>query len=42
MEAEVLASEIKELEEDESVDPQLIDELENGVEAAAESLVLSP
>ena len=39
MEAEVLAAEIKELEEDETVDPQFIDELESGVEAAAESLV---
>jgi hypothetical protein len=38
-EAEVLASEIQALEEDEDVDPALIDELEAGVEAAAESLV---
>ena len=35
----MLASEIKELEEDEASDPQFIDELESGVEAAAESLV---
>ena len=38
-EAEVLAAELQELEEDGDVDPQLLDELESGVEAAAESLV---
>ena len=38
-EAEVLAAEIQELEEEGSVEPQLLEDLENGVEAAAESLV---
>ena len=38
-EAEVLAAEIQELEEEGSIEPQLLEELENGVEAAAESLV---
>ena len=38
-EAEVLAAEIQELEEEGSVEPQLLEHLENGVEAAAESLV---
>ena len=38
-EAEVLASELQQLEDEGSVEPQLLEELENGVEAAAESLV---
>ena len=38
-EAEILAAEIQELEEEGSIEPQLLEELETGVEAAAESLV---
>ena len=38
-EAEVLASELQQLEDEGSVEPQLLEELENGVEAAAGSLV---
>eukprot|EP00435_Cladocopium_sp_Y103_P052715 s994_g16.t1 len=38
-EAEVLASELQQLEDEGAVEPQLLEELENGVEAAAESLV---
>ena len=38
-EAEQLASEIQMLEEDGNLDPSLVEELESGVEAAAESLV---
>ena len=38
-EAEILAAEIQELDEEGSIEPQLLEELETGVEAAAESLV---
>ena len=39
MEAEVLASELQQLEEEGEVEPSMIEDLEAGVEAAAESLV---
>lgn len=38
-EAEILAAEIQELEDEGSIEPQLLEELETGVEAAAGSLV---
>ena len=39
MEAECLAAELQELEDEGSVEPGLLEDLENGVESAAESLV---